>query len=401
MTSRCLQGRLAIGLAAVMALPVWAKGAPQVASELPDAVRAARKSVVIVITRTALPLRPREAATSYNTGLLVTKDGHVLTSLLCVGGSRSVAVRTHDGRTADAQVVALDQPSGFALLRAELTATGPAQFAAKRPQPMQSIATPYVACRSGNDPEIRFSQGVASITSASLRISGRMWPDLIVADLPLAPGVAAGPVFDEAGALAGVVLGVRTTMDGRAWSYVLPGERLKPILAELVAGKTRRQGWFGAAVAHTAGKEGLVLCGVIENGPAYAAGLRARDILLVVGGKAITEPEVFQSAVANLRPGSKAAVRYLRGSTIEEATIDVGVRPLLISRVSPRYVPGLRPYSAGPQADAAAFAAYEVELRRLQDQNRRLVDQVRRLDGMLKQLEMKMQENSRQEQPVP
>jgi serine protease DegQ len=98
----------------------------------------------------------------------------------------------------------------------------------------------------------------------------------------------------------------------RGWIGVEPGE-LSPELAET----------FGVKA-----KEGVIITGVLQNGPAAQAGIRPGDVIIAeVAGKPVTNVSELLTAVASLKPGTASKFDVRRGS--EKLMLDVtpGVRP--------------------------------------------------------------------------
>ena len=394
MNSRVCQ-RLGMGGAIILVVGLaFARGVrAQSPGELPEAVQSLRDSVVLVDASLSFgPQAPGPVVTS-NTGFFVSRQGHVLTSALTLGGAEHIEVQDVRGQRSEAHLWALDQRAGLAVLASRLRDTKPIELRQRPMDPMQWIAGIQVTRGSDGAPIARFAQGVVSLSDASLRICGYTWRGLLATDLNAEAGSAAGPVVDQEGKLVGVVLGVQTTVGGRRWCYVLPRESLSPVLIPLLEGKTRRQGWLGLAVARSGEQEGLVVCGVLENGPGHTAGLRTGDVLLEIESKPIRAPNVFEETVVRLKPEQTVAMTYLRGTELRRTSVCVGVRPLMISRVVQPVPPvALYPQTFLPEAEAAAR---ESRIERLEMENRRLLEMVRNLDQEVTRLKGETQRPER------
>ena len=73
--------------------------------------------------------------------------------------------------------------------------------------------------------------------------------------------------------------------------------------------------------------EGLLITGVVEDGPAFAAGLKAGDILLEIDGKKVRDRRDLFRVVADLESGEEIAVKVLRDRQAESLTLTVGGEP--------------------------------------------------------------------------
>jgi S1-C subfamily serine protease len=74
-------------------------------------------------------------------------------------------------------------------------------------------------------------------------------------------------------------------------------------------------------------KRGVLITGVLQNGPAAQAGIRPGDVIVEVGGKQTSGVSELLSQVAALKPGTAAGVRLQRRDETVELKVTPGVRP--------------------------------------------------------------------------
>jgi serine protease DegQ len=73
--------------------------------------------------------------------------------------------------------------------------------------------------------------------------------------------------------------------------------------------------------------EGVLITGVLQNGPASAAGLRPGDVVVTVAERPVTNTAQLLSAVAALKPDAKATIGVQRGDKALQLTVTVVQRP--------------------------------------------------------------------------
>ncbi|HYE40124.1 MAG TPA: PDZ domain-containing protein, partial [Ramlibacter sp.] len=97
----------------------------------------------------------------------------------------------------------------------------------------------------------------------------------------------------------------------RGWIGVEPAD-LSPELMETFGVKAR---------------EGVLITGVLQNGPAAQAGIRPGDVVVQVGGKDIANVSELLTIVASLKPGSATEFKLQRRDEPLEVTVTPGRRP--------------------------------------------------------------------------
>jgi len=73
--------------------------------------------------------------------------------------------------------------------------------------------------------------------------------------------------------------------------------------------------------------DGVLIRGVLKNGPADRAGLMARDVVLEIDGKPTRSDDALLSQIAALTPGHQATLKVLRDNKPIELEVTVGKRP--------------------------------------------------------------------------
>ena len=355
------------------------------------AVHAAASSVVHVRSTFSMgeePFGPDAGEVIFsNTGFFVGTGGEVLTSLVGLVGCRDIAVTASEGRTAPARLVALDQPSGLAVLKAELTGTVPLELVESPPAPGSWALLASARPHDGTVVAI-MRPVVVHERRAPVLLHGVEWHGLAAVPVYVPIGSASAPILDRSGRLAAVVLGLQS--EAGAWGvesecFALPADRLVPILARLMAGVSRRQGWLGLAILREpADREGVRVAGVLENSPAHEAGIRPGDVLLAIEGRPIEAPSTFTQRVAASEPGASMRLKVLRKEQIVAIQVEVGARPLLICDVS-RGAHALRQHRAPETAPSLSSTAawQEGALQELLREHQRLTRRVEELERQL------------------
>jgi serine protease DegS len=109
-------------------------------------------------------------------------------------------------------------------------------------------------------------------------------------------------------------------------------------LDELVTQGRVIRGWLGieaqalsrelAASFGLQTPQGVIIAGVVNDGPASKAGLEPGDVLLAVDGQPILDARATMSEIASIPPGTSLPLTIVRSGERMNMTLEVGERPL-------------------------------------------------------------------------
>jgi S1-C subfamily serine protease len=139
---------------------------------------------------------------SSGSGFFVTQAGHLLTNAHVVGDCTTIHVKSSDGQTGVAKVIAADQNNDLALLRLERRIEMIAAFRTGRPTRPGESAVVFGFPLS----QLLSSTGNATIGIVSALAGLRDAPNQIQISAPVQSGSSGGPVLDASGQLIGVVV---------------------------------------------------------------------------------------------------------------------------------------------------------------------------------------------------
>jgi serine protease Do len=265
---------------------------------------------------------------SLGSGLIIDKEGYILTNNHVVEKASSIKVRLSDGKEYDAKVVGKDAKTDLALIKINAKNSLPAAVMGDSDKLevgdwVMAVGNPY-----GLDHTV-----TAGIVSAKGRVIGQgPYDDFIQTDASINPGNSGGPLFD----LQGQVVGINTAIisGGQGIGFAIPINLAKGILPQLKnRGKVVR-GWLGVAVqkvtpdlAKTFGlKEvgGALVSDVTEGSPAAKADIRRGDIIVSFAGKPVKEMDQLPRMVAAVTVGTRAKVGLVREGKPMEVEVTVG-----------------------------------------------------------------------------
>ncbi len=303
-----------------------ADAAGGVFGRIPSIVREVEPSVVTVIT-----------GRGEGSGVIWDADGTVVTNNHVVAGADRVAVAFADGKRVDATVRATDPVTDLAVLEADRKGLPTARFADRLP------AIGALAVAMGNP--LGFEN---TVTAGIVSGLGRAVPgsapatlalvDLIQTDAPISPGNSGGALVGSDGSVIGInVAYIPPQASGVSIGFAIPAPTVVSTVRDLLRTGEARHAFFGIQpasltpqIAERFGIEsdaGVLVLGVVPDGPAEEAGIRPGDVITNVGDRQVASVEEFLAALRRHRPGERLPVTVQRDGSPLRVELTVGDRP--------------------------------------------------------------------------
>ena len=266
--------------------------------------------------------------------MIVSTGGYVLTNNHVVENADAIEVSLNDGRHAKATVVGTDPDSDLAVLKIDLD-----QLPTLVLGDSNSLQVGDQVLAIGNP----FGVG-QTVTSGIVSALGRnqlginTFENFIQTDAAINPGNSGGALVDSSGNLVGINTAIYSRSGGSMGiGFAIPVSTARQVLESIVAEGQVRRGWIGVEprdvtpeIAQTFGlkaRSGVVITGVLHNGPAAKAGMEPGDVIVAIGGKAVHDSNDLLTLVAALKPGSVAGFAIDRKGRTLEMNITPGQRP--------------------------------------------------------------------------
>ncbi|MGV3486622.1 MAG: S1C family serine protease [Planctomycetaceae bacterium] len=276
---------------------------------------------------------------AYQSGFLVSPDGHIATAWSYVLDVQPVVV-LDDGRRLDGTIVGFEPELELAIIKIEATDLPYLELSDTMPE----IAEPVLAVSNlfgiatGDEPASVMQGMVAAVTSLDARRGTFKTPysgPVLILDLVANnPGAAGGAVVDANGRAVGM-LGkeLRDAAAGVWLNYALPAMKLRPVIGDIVAGKSvadrsQKAAPLPANQSHSLAALGLGLIPdvlertpafvdrVIADSPAAKADVRPDDLILLLGNTRIESQRMLVESLRYLDRRDPVVLTVQRESRI-------------------------------------------------------------------------------------
>ena len=280
---------------------------------------------------------PGESQAGLGSGVIISAAGYILTNNHVVEGADDIEVILNDTRKAKAKIIGTDPDTDLAILKVELDKLPVIVLGNSETvqvgDPVLAIGNPF---------------GVGqTVTSGIISALGRTqlgintFENFIQTDAAINPGNSGGALVDTNGQLLGINTAIYSRSGGSMGiGFAIPVSTAKQVLESIVKDGQVTRGWIGvepqdlsAELAQTfnlklsaIAKGGVIITGVLQNGPAAAAGIKPGDVILAVDGKTVGNVSQLLTAVAALKPGTAAPFRVLRQDQQSEIAVTPGKR---------------------------------------------------------------------------
>ena len=276
---------------------------------------------------------PNETQLSLGSGVIVSREGYILTNDHVVEGVSDIKVTLFDGRTVPGKIVGSDPDTDLAVVRINANGLTPITFGfseqAKVGDIVLAIGDPFSVGQT-------VTMGIISAVGRELGPS-TPFSNFIQTDAAINPGNSGGALVDTNGNL----IGVNTLIFSRSGGYqgigfAIPVSLAKRVMEQIIETGSVTRGWFGVEVADITpelaeslglkGTEGAII-GAIERGsPAERSGMRLGDVIVAVNGKSVANSTATLNAIAGVKPGSSVPVKVMRRNREVSLDIMVGKR---------------------------------------------------------------------------
>lgn len=281
---------------------------------------------------------PRQSTGS---GVLINKDGYIVTNNHVVDGAELVQVTLADNRELDAEVIGTDPDTDLAVIKvnakdlpylsfvnSDVVKVGQWVLAVGNPFNLNSTVTAGIISAKGRN--------IGIINSGTQGRNGQLGnrtaiESFIQTDAAINPGNSGGALVDLNGGLVGINTAIASpTGSYSGYGFAVPANIVSKVAEDLISFGTVQRGWLGITVGSVTGdlvkendlevSEGAFVSGYgdePEKSAAKAAGIKEGDVIVKLDETPVKSSTALIEYVGRKRPGDKINVTVNRAGKVQ------------------------------------------------------------------------------------
>lgn len=251
-------------------------------------------------------------------GVIVSKEGYLLTNEHLIAGADEIVVALQDGRDARAQIMGVNQESDLAVLKIDLDNLIAIPIGA--PETVQvgdvvlAIGNPFGMGQT-------VTQGIVSATRRrGLNIS--RFENFIQTDAAINPGNSGGALIDAHGNFIGINTAQFSQQLQSGFGFAIPADTALQTLNDIVEYGHLVRGWLGieavplnarnARVLNLNDTDGVIIAGIVPGSPADNAGLQVKDVITHINNRSVGSGVWGIQEIKESRPGETVKISLIR-----------------------------------------------------------------------------------------
>ncbi|HUR45876.1 MAG TPA: DegQ family serine endoprotease [Candidatus Saccharimonadales bacterium] len=265
-------------------------------------------------------------------GVIVSKDGYILTNNHVVENADEVKVALNDGREFIAKVIGTDPKTDIAIVKVDAKDLPAINIADS-----DRIEVGDLALAIGNPFGVGQTVTMGMISAVGRGNLGLDYEDFIQTDAAINPGNSGGALVDAEGRLIGINTAILSRSGGnQGIGFAVPANLARSVMESLVKDGKVVRGFMGVNIQdltpalakefNLKDNNGAVVSDVSPRSPAEKAGVKSGDVITAFNGKEVRDSRHLKLQVAQVHPGKTVPVKVLRDG--KEKTLNVTVKEL-------------------------------------------------------------------------
>ena len=261
-------------------------------------------------------------------GVIVQKDGYIVTNNHVVQGADEITVTLHDKREFTAKIVGTDPNTALAHIKIEANELSPITFAnsdeVKVGEWVLAVGNPF-------NLNSTVTAGIVSAKGRNINILRQKYAieSFIQTDAAINPGNSGGALTNANGDLIGINSAIASpTGSYTGYGFAVPSNLVSKVIYDLKKYGVVQRGFLGVSIRDVDSKlvqekdlkvnSGVYVDAANENGAAEKAGIKTGDVILEIDGMSVASASEIQEIIGRRTPGDAVHVKVDRKGTVKD-----------------------------------------------------------------------------------
>ena len=307
---------------------------------------------------------PQQKVTSLGSGVIVSKEGHIVTNNHVLNGTDDVTVQLSDGRQSKAKIVGTDGQIDLAVLKIDLENLTPLPIGdsdkVRVGQIVMAIGNPF-----GLDESV--SQGI--ISAKDRRAMNDSQVEFFQTDTAINPGNSGGPLVNIRGEVIGINTAIYSESGGnQGIGFAIPSNVVRAAMNSIISKGRVIRGYLGVGIQPVTpdiaeqfklnSARGALVTDVTPGSPAEKAGIIRGDVIRKVNGYEVKDTVALVNRIAESDIGSNLTIDLVRDGESKTVMAQVIEQP---ADLTARLNRNQNAPDPSPNSQNAVFAGIEVK----------------------------------------
>lgn len=271
-----------------------------------------------------VPPETERRGTALGSGVIVDKKGYILTNNHVVEQGTEIRVKLIDNREFVAEIIGTDPKSDLAVIKIDADDLTPIVLgdsdALRIGEWVLAIGSPF-----SHNLDHTVTAGIVSAKGRSNIINSKNYESFIQTDAAINPGNSGGALVNIRGELVGINTAIATSggSGNLGIGFAIPINLAKKVMTDLIKHGKVIRAWLGVFIQNVddamakalklEDRSGVLIGGLVKDGPAKKAGLKIQDVIVEFDGVRVKNVSHLQLLVSNSEVGKEKEVVVLRG----------------------------------------------------------------------------------------
>jgi serine protease Do len=276
-----------------------------------------------------------QVETSLGSGVIVSREGHVLTNNHVIEGMNEIEVQLADERTFSAKLLGTDPSVDIAILKIDAPKLEPLPIANS-----DTVRVGQLVFAIGNPFGLNETVTAGIISAKARRTMRDSTVEYLQTDAAVNPGNSGGPLINLRGEIVGINTAIYSRTEDSGWlgiSFAVPSNVARRALESVIKRGRIVRSYLGVTMTNltpdlatkfgTPSADGALVSDIIPGSPAEHAGLRPGDIIRSFNGRAVKDMNALRSRLNEVEVGERVELGLFRNGSEMRAIAEMGVAP--------------------------------------------------------------------------